>query len=87
MRIDEAANWIATELELRDIQVDLLVNNAGLGFKRSYADREGAHFRFLRLFTSTQKSAWTTPCRRSRAGNRNGKRSVSRLRESGALDR
>lgn len=36
----DATNWIATELEHRAIQVDLLVNNAGLGLSGSFLSHE-----------------------------------------------
>src|SRR2546425_525782 len=36
----EAANWIAAELERRGIQVDLLVNNAGLGLSGNFLSHE-----------------------------------------------
>jgi short-subunit dehydrogenase len=36
----ESANWIAAELEHRNIQVDLLVNNAGLGLSGNFLSHE-----------------------------------------------
>src|SRR5437867_8844263 len=36
----DATNWIATELERRGIQVDLLVNNAGLGLTGTFLSHE-----------------------------------------------
>src|SRR5712671_5585947 len=36
----DITNWIATELERRGIQVDLLVNNAGLGLSGSFLSHE-----------------------------------------------
>ena len=36
----QITNWIATELEGRGIQVDLLVNNAGLGLSGSFLSHE-----------------------------------------------
>src|SRR5882724_1903991 len=36
----EITNWIAAELERRGIQVDLLVNNAGLGLSGSFLSHE-----------------------------------------------
>ncbi|WP_211463654.1 SDR family NAD(P)-dependent oxidoreductase [Collimonas silvisoli] len=36
----ESANWIAAELERRGIQVDLLVNNAGLGLSGNFLSHE-----------------------------------------------
>jgi uncharacterized protein len=36
----DITNWIAGELERRDIQVDLLVNNAGLGLSGSFLSHE-----------------------------------------------
>ncbi|MES2102933.1 MAG: SDR family oxidoreductase [Pseudomonadota bacterium] len=35
-----SADWIAAELERRDIQVDLLVNNAGLGLSGNFLSHE-----------------------------------------------
>ena len=36
----ESANWIAAELERRGIQVDLLINNAGLGLSGNFLSHE-----------------------------------------------
>jgi len=36
----DAPNWIAGELERRGIQVDLLVNNAGLGLSGSFLSHD-----------------------------------------------
>src|SRR5260370_26930174 len=36
----DATNWIAKELERRGIQVDLLINNAGLGLSGSFLSHE-----------------------------------------------
>src|SRR5260221_848840 len=41
----DITNWIATELERRGIQVDLLVNNAGLGLSGNFLSHEMKHVR------------------------------------------